>query len=471
MARLLDTNTRYFDNEMTSNQIIDEQGSLIKILDEVLVNGSTSINAVMIKTIEDPNDNKYWVSTITLSKTHPYKKDLTVVEISGSSESVYNGIFRVQEISSTTITIAFDKSIVTDRPPDVLDASGTSVKIAPLGYTKVFTANNKAVYKSANPLANKAFLRVDDSLHEGYDPTWSKRALVSIFSDMKSIDDYHPRVGRLKAPYIAEFPVINEESSSGRYGIAKWFYKTGTHYNGLLESEIPSNIPTSFEIIGDSKTFYFIIKLALYAIRDGSASGSVVYSFGEYTDYTGSTANIVMNALEHNVKVNENYGKTYYNSYMGRVEGANAFSRVNNSTGKYMLNNRALNSTDMNSLSFFYTVPYNGLSYFCSGFNTGVNFNKHSPVMNFVRPHIHAETDFGIELAGEVRGYYMIMNDLHKHMAKYPKEREVVDNIINHPNKKFVILSCYQQQGNADIKLYENGFSDGRIAFELSNWS
>ena len=474
MARLLDTNVRFFGNEDTVAQLENEFGAMIKVLDEVLVNGSTPINVVMIRTVEDPEDSNYWLSTVTLAKNHTYKASLSVVQIEGCSEGVYNNIFRIQSITDNTVTIAFDKSKVPDKPNDVLDASGTKIKLPPLGYEKTYQATNKAAYKTKNPLANKCYLRVDDSQHEGYDSNWLKRALVSIYSDLKNIDDYVPRVGRLKAPHDITDPLMNEEPNKiqdgTRFGVSKWIYTSNYYYNGWQEdygNNGHGKVP--FEIIGDDRTFYLFVTVPSFYYRD--IPFTVGYVFGEYEDVVSDNNiyNFMLGShLLNNIATNYNTGGdnvTYYSNNPGDVEGGNAFSRGFNNHGKFMLNDRATHSTEDNSLRYVYGIP--SKNDFVSGRDTMVSYYKDNTTFNLVKPSIFSENwDVTVrEFKGFARGYYVVGNNLQEYMPKYPSHREIFEGIKRHPEKTFVLLTCTQSWSSDDDQK-----QNSRIAFELNNW-
>lgn len=469
MARLLDTNVRFFGDEDTVAQLENEFGCMVKVLDEVLVNGSNPINVVMIQTVEDPEDSNYWLSTVTLAKNHTYKADLSVVQIENCSESLYNSIFRVQVITDNTVTIAFDKSKVPDKPNDVLDAAGTTIRLPPLGYEKTYQAINKAAYKTKNPKANKCYLRVDDSQHEGYGSNWAKRALVNIYSDMKHIDDYMPRIGRLKAPYEIADPLMNEEpkkiGDGTRFGNCKWVYKSHTNDWGWREDIPPAQVKTKFEIIGDDRTFYLMVQLmsAYYGLPFW-----VGYSFGEYEDKVSNNNlyNFLLNCHWLPNNANEDASNTAYYRNPGNWEGGNTFSRGFHREGKVMLNPDALNSAEDNSLSFVYGIP--SKNDFRSGSDTHVSYHKYNTKLNFVKPSIFSEDNPVTvrEFRGFVRGYYVIGNNLHEYRVKYPNHRKIYEGIKDHPSKKFVVLTCSQCWDH-----YPDKGRDSRIAFELNDWS
>lgn len=473
MARLLDTNVRFFGEEDTVAKLENEFGCMIKVLDEVLVNGSTPVNVVMIKTIEDPEDSNYWLSTITLAKNHTYKADLSVVQIENCSESVYNNIFRVQIITDNTVTVAFDKSKVPDKPNDVLDASGTTIKLPPLGYEKAYQATNKAAYKTKNPSANKCYLRVDDSQHEGYEANWLKRALVSIYSDMRNIDDYIPRIGRLKAPHSITDPVMNEEpkkiQNGTRFGMCKWIYTSNHHHQGWQESYGHGGGRVSFEIIGDDRTFYLFVTVPDVYYR--GIPITVGYTFGEYEDAVSDNNiyNFLLGAhLLNTIATHPSTGGdmiTYYHNNPGSMEGGNSFSRGFHNHGKFMLNDRAIHSTEDNSLRYVYGIP--SKNDFLSGKDTGVSYHRDNTTINLVKPSIFLE-NWNVtirEFRGFARGYHVVGNNLQEYMPKYPNHREILKGIKRHPEKTFVLLTCTQSWGSGS-----NDRQHSRIAFELNDW-
>ena len=90
--RLLDTDTRYFDEEVPGiPTLINQWGAMINILDFCLVEGSPEKPVLSISTVDDTSySNIYWISTIYLNKNHGFKKDLSVVEIAGSLEEAFD---------------------------------------------------------------------------------------------------------------------------------------------------------------------------------------------------------------------------------------------------------------------------------------------------------------------------------------------------------------------------------------------
>lgn len=469
MSRLLDTDTRYFDEEVPGiPTLINQWGAMINILDFCLVEGSPEKPVLSISTVDDTSySNIYWISTIYLNKNHGFKKDLSVVEIAGSLEEAYNKCHRVQDVSENYITIAFDKLFYPEKPVDTLTDENITIKLAPLGYIKVFESSNKAVYRNSVLGDNPCFLRVDNDCPVGYDPTWGKFARVSIIDNMEYLDDYKYRSGRVKAPSTLEDYEEPEESTGvgllGSYGSSKWYQRLDYNGSYLYENKIPANSgPAGWDLIGDNKTFYFFP-----AILDGSASTArqnmrASYCFGEYTDIN-SRSNINNHMLcchyhKENVKVD--FG--YYSSNPSYIERANNFCRTNSLNGNFILNpeNTAtyLNSKSYN-FSFETLSPPNSIS----GDST-VNFKTDplNTILNLFPMYMKTDTKI---LKGVARGYYFLGNDI-KEVEKYNitfNHRQVFKNFLNNSSTHFVLLS-------SSVGKSQNNVFSTRIAFKLNNW-
>jgi hypothetical protein len=126
-------------------------GGLIAVLDAVLKDGFGlgTVDSVVIAG---------GVGTVTRSAGHPFEPT-SIALIAGASVSggSINGEQRVLSVTGTTWT--FDATGLANQT-----ATGTIThKVAPLGWTKEFSASNLAVYKSADGLATGCRLRVDDT--------------------------------------------------------------------------------------------------------------------------------------------------------------------------------------------------------------------------------------------------------------------------------------------------------------------
>lgn len=216
-------------------------GSLTALLDACLVNG---FNLQTIASLERDGTT----ATATLAAGHGFVVD-QVVLIAGCDQADYNGEFTVTAVTSTTVRFAVGGTPTTPATT----ATAITMKVAPLGYETVFTGTNKRVYRSPNPLSNRHYLRVDDSLPSGYTTTWAKFARVTIAEDMSDIDTF---VGG-RAPYDPANPTKNEvPSGSGTSMYSGWFkwYYARNSYNETSGDN--GNWARSWVLIGDDRGFF-----------------------------------------------------------------------------------------------------------------------------------------------------------------------------------------------------------------------
>lgn len=201
-------------------QLSGEAGKLDAILYAALVTGINPQSITSLTVVAN-------VATVTTSVVHGYQVN-DVILISGANESVFNDEFVIVSIPTTT---SFTFAITTTTTP----ATGTiSCKIAPLGWSQVFTDTNKSIYQSNDQLATKLYLKVDD--------TGAKSTQVNIYETVSTID-----IGTGKSTDI-------------------WWGK----------SSIANTTTRQWYLVGDSKRFYLMTEINLsYTI------GLSIYFFGD----------------------------------------------------------------------------------------------------------------------------------------------------------------------------------------------
>lgn len=133
------TKTKWFENNFAGAPTLTGQaGSLIGVLDAVLING---FNSVTLDSLVVSGN----IATATKA-SHGFKR-YQIVEIEGASPAGLNGQWRVLTI--TTDTFTFATTGITDQT-----ATGTiTCKTPGAGWTKSFSGTNVAIYKSQSPLA------------------------------------------------------------------------------------------------------------------------------------------------------------------------------------------------------------------------------------------------------------------------------------------------------------------------------
>lgn len=465
MARLLDTNVRYFDNTVTTSQLNNSWGCLVDVLDEVLLTGSNEQDILSIITIEDPEDPNYWLSTIHLNANHKFEKELHVVEIKGVGDMVYDTVFRVQSVSENYIIIAFDKNIQTIKPNDYNDTPNARIKLAPLGYLKTSSETNKAIYKTKN---SSFYLRVDNTCPPTYDPSWIKFARVSIYNEINNLNDIYSRYGRLKAPYNPEDPIRAEShkgsGASGSYGESKWYYGGSADSGGTEANNV--EIKTGdypFEIVGDSETFYLFIANKMCYVEEER----VGYCFGKYinTRDKNDSSNCILCCSEHAdaANVSDIYS---YNSDPGGWEKLNAFGRVANNIGKYILNNMVNSNLLTSSVkaSFIST----GVSD-ASSRSTYFSYSRYDQIVNYSEVKIRGHYDLGVFYLGKMRGYHMIANNLQDYPTTQPDFKKIYKMVGETKKETTFLVLVVGLRWSAGSTEYTD-YQRGKIAFKLNNW-
>lgn len=216
-------------------------GDLTALLDACLVNGFNLKTATSITRAGQ-------VATVTVGSGHGFVVD-QVVASAGWTQAEYNGEFTVTAVDATTVSFAVSG---TPASPGTRAGSAT-LKVAPLGFEIAFTGTGKRAYRSPNPLSNRSFLRVDDSLPVGYTSTWAKFARVTLAEGMADIDTF---VGG-RTPYNAANPTQNEvPSGSGASmycGWWKWYYARASAAENGGDNGAWSR---SWVLIGDDRGFF-----------------------------------------------------------------------------------------------------------------------------------------------------------------------------------------------------------------------
>lgn len=154
-------------------------GTLVDMLDAVLVNGFNQVNVSTINVVSG-------VATVTCQSVHGLQAVggagtgstgtiMPVVKIEGADQADLNGEFRVSEITDT-VTFKFSISIA-----DVAATGTITTKYAPMGWAIAFTDTNRRAYRQVNPQGTRLYLYVDDNTVPG-------RAHVTMYESMTDIN-------------------------------------------------------------------------------------------------------------------------------------------------------------------------------------------------------------------------------------------------------------------------------------------
>ena len=205
-------------------------GSLIGILDACLVSGF-GLQAATITVASG-------VATLTTPLAHGFELH-QVVEVAGATPSGLNGRQRV--ISRTTAAITFDATGIADGA-----ATGSiTVKLAPAGWSKVYSGTNKAAYRSNNVSGSQTFLRVDDTV--------GRNARVVGYETMSDIDTGE-----------GPFPTAAQLSGGG------WWPKSNS----------ATSAARAWTVVANDRTVYLHT-----GCGDSAGSSGSVWGFGDFASY------------------------------------------------------------------------------------------------------------------------------------------------------------------------------------------
>ncbi|MFD2755034.1 hypothetical protein [Comamonas terrae] len=168
MASIVDTSVKHAYSSMAgAPTIAGMAGSLISALDAFLVTG-WGIKAVDSAVISGG------VCRMSFASGKSAAEAETVILVSGATPSGLNGEQKVTAVSNTWVEF---KTNLPDGP-----VSGSiSFKMAPLGWEKVFSKTNVAVYRQTDPASTRTYYRVDD--------TNALYARVQMYESMTDVDN------------------------------------------------------------------------------------------------------------------------------------------------------------------------------------------------------------------------------------------------------------------------------------------
>ena len=271
----------WFDSsEAGAPTLNNSVGTVIGILDACLVNGFN------VKTVTITVSGG--VATATAS-AHGYSATVgKLITIAGATPAGLNGIKQISTVP--------DANTFTFAAPGVADgvATGTiTARRTPLGWAKVFTGTNKAVYKSSDPASTGRYLRVDD--------TGAADARVVMYESMTDID-----TGTNPAPTAAQ-------QSGGFY------FGKGTNNTNAK----------SWLVCGDGRAFYY------FAQWGSSTVSHYAHFFGDIVSYRASDVyGCLLSALNSTGDTSSNSSSpiSYSNSMGSSMSSNNAgvFSRMSN---------------------------------------------------------------------------------------------------------------------------------------------
>lgn len=167
MASPVDTSVKFMHADMAGAPVVNGvAGSLIGALDAFLVSGFG------LKSAESGAISGGVCRLNFASGVSAVDKN-AVITVAGATPAGLNGEQKVTNFSTAWVEF---KTALPDGP-----VSGTvTFKIAPLGWEKVFSKTNVAVYRPTDPAGTRPYLRVDD--------TGTTTARVTMYESMTDVD-------------------------------------------------------------------------------------------------------------------------------------------------------------------------------------------------------------------------------------------------------------------------------------------
>lgn len=233
MASLVDTSVKHFLSSMYGAPVQNGQaGSKISVLDACLITGfglraATRITvAAGVATVE-----------FAVGASLPPPPD-SVVLLAGAAQALLNGEQRVTESANGVFKFR------TAAPDSVDNGTGITFKFAALGWAKLFTGTNQAVYRSTDPQSYGMYLYVDDRA--------TTAASMRGYESMSAID-----------AGSAPFPTVAQRDTGC------WWAK----------SSAANTSPTRWLLVGDSR--FFVDNTAPSTASSATSTAGGTRAFGD----------------------------------------------------------------------------------------------------------------------------------------------------------------------------------------------
>jgi hypothetical protein len=259
-------------NATKAPKLSNSAGSLISVLDAVLVNGFGEATVSM--SIHPTDVNK----AVITENNHGYALT-TRIKVDGCDNPAFNSEFEIIEIpdaNTYVIDVTGLHSQTAGTP--VTTSSNITVKVPSLGWTKEFNGTNKAVYKMKG--GNHRYLWIDDNQ--------SYYAKVRGAWDATGVNETN-----LKWP----FPDF-EQAASG--SPPRWWHRATTDsFWGYGPWANPNDI--GWTIIGTDRFFFLSIHYwsGLNLLRDTNCFRAI-YAFGDVNVYNNSDTSATILASSWN---------------------------------------------------------------------------------------------------------------------------------------------------------------------------
>ena len=406
-----DSKTRYYEwTNKDAPRIENTYGSFVAFLDTVLCKGYNN-NPVTSLEVLDNNFVK-----VNLPRGHGYLFN-QVVRISDSDQAYYNSDFRVLESRHDYIKI-FVEGELTSSNTECL------IRIAPLGFTNVFTNTKKSImcFKNAS-IKSPGILKVIDEIPpNGYSTSWVKYARIVFGQEIDSSGEF---VSNNKAPFYPSYPDAEKtgngvSSTSGIHGLAKWDYASNDDQWHRENYTPDGSFPRNWTIIGDDKTFYMFIGTT-------ASSRTTIQGFGNYiSEDPEESTNLCLQARDSFLTASGTHDPTY-------ARGRNNFGQFSSSVGSFLFSN--IYGDIKNIYRYFSQGLYVGDSYYDRPWHS-VDINSLNPASGFLASGLSYIKDTSGYVRGYHRGLRMIYGDSKMSSGSVSGSGEIILTVTDPTNDR-----------------------------------
>lgn len=274
---------KHYQNTMKGiPQLSNAWGSMINLLDAVLVNGFNYVPVINVS----KSTSTAITATINLGSSHGFI-ERQVVHISGSTNG-WDGDYKILAANTNDIVIECEST----KPKTI--SGSASCSAAPLDFEIVFgtpagSTEPKRAYRSKNPDSLGLILLVHDFCSTGASETGAKFAKVGVVASMSDINT----ITGTQMPFNASSPNANWGWDGTFHGWSKWYYRTPA-FSSVSNSQ-PDNSPalagnSPFNIVGDGISF-------LVDVYTSNQDAYCVFGIAEFLDQTFWGKNLALLAF------------------------------------------------------------------------------------------------------------------------------------------------------------------------------
>lgn len=369
----------YKSSDQGAPSLYGQAGQMITFLDAVLQNGYGSVNVSSIT-------RSGATATVTTATPHGLSTGDSAT-IGGAAQADYNIDAVVTVLTATTFTYDVANSPATP-------ATGTiTAKRSPVGYTKVFTGANKAVYRCNDLTSNRHYLRI---LDDGGGTGGAQEARVFAYETMTDVDTG-----------TNVFPTAVQSA----YGYL-W-----------RKSNTTDTDPKTWIVISDGKFFYLMVQHTNTTLSMTNSDANFGGSFGDVLSYKPGDVWATMltgNCLQNSTSSHQN-GTMAAQAY---IAGPSSFT-----SGSIVL---ARSFTAVAGAQYV-GLYGNGMSGTCLGSTAVISYPHAIDNGFYLAPVVITQSSPAV-IRGRLPGAYECLH------GRALNNLDIIENVQGMPGRKFMCL-------------------------------